>query len=546
MTESQPIVALDPADKLLFAEGEIQLDKPSDTVLKDLDKIWVGESKSFKELKVCLEIGSRYVLRKTKPIQEDFKIGVNLGNPGTYGCVKSCIERSSGKPWAVKEVNKWKFKNGELTRAFFSDLRSETRLMKEVHEHPSIIEIKCVYESIDMLSIVMTACSGGELFERIQADDGFSEKKASRLFADMLSAIFYIHSRGIMHCDLKPENFIFMNKSSGGNDDPGQIKLIDFGMAKVMRWRKYYKRMNGTPYYIAPEVLEGKYNQSCDMWSMGVILFILVFGFPPFFDTNTDGSNKVLAYKYIYKKITKGFHAKVQPGYGAWFPEDIKVSNDYKDLIARLLRTNVASRMTAEEALAHPWITKTSTLKTEPLPAIRSLRIFRRTCALKDDILRVLQDCKFLNRDQEAAVKKTFGLIDKDGDGIITAQELFEVMQQVDPNISLAEVKEIIVAVDVNGDNVLSLDEFLSARINRKVIQKEERLRKLFKCLDLDDSGALSAGEICAALESVRGEKLKKEEAVKLIEEVDTNKDGVIDYEEFMAMFKDTKGLKLK
>jgi len=199
--------------------------------------------------------------------------------------------------------------------------------------------------------------------------------------------------------------------------------------------------------------------------------------------------------------------------------------------------------MTAEEALAHPWITKTSSLKTEPLPAIRSLRIFKRTCALKNDILLLLQDCKFLNPDQEEAVKKTFKFIDKDGDGIITVEELFDVMKKVDPNITKDEVKEIILAVDVNGDNVLSMDEFLSARINRKVVQKEERLRKLFKCLDMDGSGALSVEELCAALESIRGKKLEKEDAEKLIKEVDTNNDGVIDYEEFLAMFKDESEL---
>jgi len=226
--------------------------------------------------------------------------------------------------------------------------------MKEVTDHPNIIEIKCVYESIDMLNIVMAACSGGELFTRIQADDGFSEQKASRVFADMLSAIFYLHSRGIMHCDLKPENFLFKDKASTSDGDVGTIKLIDFGMAKVVRWRKYHKRMNGTPYYIAPEVLRGKYNQSCDMWSMGVILFILVFGFPPFFDSDTSKKSKKLSHKAIYKKIHKGFIPEVQVGYGAWFPKDIKVSGEYKDLVSRLLRSNVASRMTAEEALAHP------------------------------------------------------------------------------------------------------------------------------------------------------------------------------------------------
>jgi len=206
-------------------------------------------------------------------------------------------------------------------------------------------------------------------------------------------------------------------------------------------------------------------------------------------------------------------------------------------LVTRLLRHDIASRLTAEEALAHPWITKGTSLKTEALPAIRSLRKFRRTCALKNDILKVLLDCKFLNRDQEAAVKQTFEVIDKDGDGVITSEELYEVLKQVDKDISRQEVKEVIIAVDVNGDDVLTLDEFLSARINRKVMQKEERLRKLFKCLDLDDSGLLSVDEVCAALESARGKKVMKMEVEKLIKEADVNHDGEIDYEEFLAMF---------
>jgi len=112
-----------------------------------------------------------------------------------------------------------------------------------------------------------------------------------------------------------------------------------------------------------------------------------------------------------------------------------------------------------------------------PLPAIRSLRIFKRTCALKNDILLLLQDCKFLNPDQEEAVKQTFKIIDKDGDGIITADELFDVMKQIDPNITKDEVKEITLAVDVNGDEVLTMDEFLNARINRKVVRRRRNVQ---------------------------------------------------------------------
>jgi len=109
--------------------------------------------------------------------------------------------------------------------------------MNEVQDHPSIIKIKRVFESIDVLFIIMSPCEGGELFQRIQANNGFSEKQASRIFRDMLSAIYYLHSRGIVHCDLKPENFLFKNRKTDSIsvEEQDVIKLIDFGMAKVIR-----------------------------------------------------------------------------------------------------------------------------------------------------------------------------------------------------------------------------------------------------------------------------------------------------------------------
>jgi len=198
--------------------------------------------------------------------------------------------------------------------------------------------------------------------------------------------------------------------------------------------------------------------------------------------------------------------------------------------------------LTAEEALAHPWITKNSILKTGPLRVIKSLRIFRRTCALKNDILRVLRDCEFLNWDQEAVVRETFNLIDKDGDGIVTSGELLKVIREIDKDISHEEVKEIIAAADYDGnDDVLTIDDFLSARINRKVVQKEERLRKLFHCLDIDRNGKLSSSDICSVLESVSGKKLIEEEVKNQISKIDTSNNGEIDYEDFLAMFKQSK-----
>jgi len=523
----------DPTDELLSRHQPSDLDKSKDQILFDLDVIWFGKGESLKKLRKCLRGGSRWVLRKTTPIQEQYIIGNNMGNPGSYGCVKSCIHKITKEKFAVKTIKKWIFPDRKLTKVFFKDLRQEIRLMNEVQDHPSIIRINRVFESIDVLFIIMSPCEGGELFQRIQANNGFSEKHASRIFHDMLSAIYYLHSRGIVHCDLKPENFLFKNRKTEPNEDA--IKLIDFGMAKVIRWRKYHKRMRGTPYYMAPEVIEGRYNSSCDMWSMGIILFVMVYGFPPFFQHKPSQVN---APDGIYSKIAQGFEPKVKSGYGPWFPRKIPVSHEFKDLLARLLRINISARMTAEEALAHPWISRNCDLQTEPLCVIKSLRLFRRTCALKNDILRVLCECRFLNRTQETAVRETFRRIDTDGDGVITLEELFRVMSDVDPEISKEEVREIIYAVDLDENNtVLTIDDFLSARINRKVTQNEERLRKVFQSIDIDRNGKLSSSDICSVLESVSGRRLPLKEAKKHILAIEGNIDGEIDYEVFLKMF---------
>ena len=119
---------------------------------------------------------------------------------------------------------------------------------------------------------------------------------------------------------------------------------------------KITKKRNGTPYYIAPEVLAGHYNEACDIWSLGVILFIMIFGYPPFFDENEGKNARDKSDAIIYKKIKQGFQAKVLNGYGAWFPADNPVSSQCRDMISRMLRKSIADRMTAEEAIEHPWL----------------------------------------------------------------------------------------------------------------------------------------------------------------------------------------------
>lgn len=531
--------------------------------LQQLDKLWkqfpVNSPKIAKtkeQLKNCTKPNSLWICRQTPHLSDYYKIGKVLGSPGQYGICKEVLRKKDGKLFAVKIINKRKYnKDKQLTSNFFNELRAETYLLAKANDHPNIISYHEIFEDIHHFYIVMDHCGGGELFDRISREQKFSEKMAGNLFRQMMSALYYIHSLGIAHCDLKPENFLFET-----SDDNSRILLIDFGMAKVVEWRKYYKAINGTPYYIAPEVLHGKYNEVCDMWSMGVILFIMIFGFPPF-HCSKQSISQSQSDGIIFKKIKKGFTPKVLANYGSWFPDTIPVSSKCRDLIARLLRKNVADRLTAEEALEHQWLQQSITiegkeevnlykeqLQLQPIkrvinsPILNSLRGFTNSkTGLQTQILGLLQKCNYLNTNQTKSVREFFDAADKDGDGRVSAQELFSALKQVDKDITMADVQSILTSIDDDNNGYIDYDELLSSRINRKLQSNEDRLRKVFELLDFDKSGKISKQELQSALESIDNKKLTDKQCDELIKECDKDGDGEIDFEEFIQLFRAAK-----
>eukprot|EP01083_Nonionella_stella_P061795 160909_1 len=520
----------------------------------DLNKLWVnfneGSSqfnKAAKQMRNCTDKGSLFVCRKTPSIHMFYKLGKLLGSPGQYGICKEavCIEKGNPnykKRFAVKIINKRKYSNQSLTHSLFNELRAETQLLSLAHEHPNIITYHQVFEDVQHLYIVMNYCGGGELFERISRDQKFSEQKASNLFRQMMSCLYYIHQLGIAHCDLKPENFIFET-----DKEDSAILLIDFGMAKIVQWRKYHKVINGTPYYIAPEVLSGKYNELCDMWSMGVILFVMVFGYPPFHSADATLSPKQ-SDAVIFKQIKQGFKAKVLSGFGPWFPQSIPVSKGCKDLISRLLRIKVADRLTSEEALEHQWLKQS--IDTNPIKKVmnssilNSLRGFNSgmndaKSGLQAQILGLLHKCNYLNNNQTKSVQEFFEVADKNGDGRITEKELYDALKQVDPDITNEDVRSILTAIDADNDGFMDCDELLSSRIARKLQSNEDRLRKVFCLLDFDKSGKISPTELKQALDAIElDQKLSAAKCHDLIKECDADGDGEIDFEEFIQLFR--------
>jgi calcium/calmodulin-dependent protein kinase I len=249
-----------------------------------------------------------------------------------------CTEKASGKNWAVKIVGREGKSDDEKRMEI---ILTEIKILKVVN-HQNIVNLKDIFEDQDSIYIVMENISGGELFEKIVELSHYSEKEASQIIRQVLSGVSHLHEKRIVHRDLKPENLLLSSKESNAD-----IKITDFGLSEIFDEGKpiLMTRAVGTPGYLAPEVLELldnniPYGKEVDLWGIGVILYILLCGFPPFYGDNDDE---------VYDKIVAGNWRFLSPYWDG-------VSDSAKDLITNLLVLDPTKRFTAAQALAHPWI----------------------------------------------------------------------------------------------------------------------------------------------------------------------------------------------
>jgi calcium-dependent protein kinase len=255
-------------------------------------------------------------------------------------------------------------------------------------------------------------------------------------------------------------------------------------------------------------------------------MFVMLFGFPPFWaDPQKYGQ---LTDEMIYRAIKKGFKPVTRAGYGAFFPADIPCSNSAKDLITKLLKTDVADRYSAEEALEHPWLRGETASEKPIVPSVvKSLKAFNKQNKFKNSVLHVLS--YVLSDDQIDALKIAFQALDKNGDGTVTAQEMKEALS----DLSNEELENIFKNADLDGDGTISYDELIVSAVQRKIMSKEERLLAVFRKLDKNGDGHITVEELKEAIGDGN--------AGSLIQEVDSNNDGVVDYEEFLRAWGESK-----
>jgi serine/threonine protein kinase len=216
----------------------------------------------------------------------------------------------------------------------------EVAILKKIGDHPHIVKLVRVDRTKKHFLIAMELLLGGELFERICAREKYTEEDARVVTKQLLDAIAFLHKQNVAHRDLKPENVIYATKS-----DNSLVKVTDFGFANVYDPENRFVNTCGTPLYVAPEILDGvAYDVQCDMWSLGVIVFILLCGYPPFFGDDDDE---------LFYRIRHAHYEFLSPH---WDP----ISSEAKDFLVKLFELNPRKRMTAVDALAHPWISKIS------------------------------------------------------------------------------------------------------------------------------------------------------------------------------------------
>lgn len=430
-----------------------------------------------------------------------------------YEVLKEIGDGSYGKVFQVNHIHsktKRAMKSIPLSQTIDLDqLMIEVNVLKEL-DHPNIVRIFEVINDSKFLNIVMEQCTGGELYERIKKSSHFSESLASQYMFDIVSAIKYCHEAKLVHRDLKPENVLFESSKKDA-----RLKIIDFGTSKYFKPNEKMQKFIGTSYYVAPEVIDKNYDEKCDVWSLGIMLYAMLCGFPPFLgETNEEIFGKIKNNKVSFKS------------------ENWKcVSKEVKSLIRRMLIKDPIKRPTIHEIYLDPWIqNKKSKVSDMPIAGktLENMHNFQVECNLKKITMSYIVS-QLIVSEEVNDLREIFHSLDKNGDGKLSKEELLEGFQEGSGIIGF-NIDKIFQECDADGNGYVDYTEFLVAASNWQNLASKERLKAAFKAYDQDGNGRISPQELVNALKS---SGIEKKIIKDMIEAADTNGDGEMDFDEF-------------
>lgn len=454
---------------------------------------------------------------------------------GCNGLVVMATGRHDDRKYALKKIQKSKVQAKALKQ-----LTAEVEIYLTL-DHPHIAALRDVYETETEIALLTECCEGGELYARLSTAGTYAEADAAEATRQMLLAVGYLHAHNVVHRDLKLENFLYESK-----EDKAPLKLIDFGFAKVWDPSTLMMASCGSIAYVSPDVLKCQgYTNKCDMWSLGVIVFMLLVGYPPFHGSEKDMRANIMGAKVDWSHKSR------------WK----NVSQEALDFVKCLLVKEPAQRLDAKEALNHRWLAAARSSKQAPLlnkDALRSLRRYADASRVRRAVLQLL--AQELAPDETRELRTVFLDIDKSGHGTIRLADLKEAIRGTrggqsptrspvssagyaspktpkTPASQLRRSKSEVIdrlfqVIDSNSDEQIYYSDFLAATLDARSRLRQETVRAAFHRLDADSSGTISADD----MRKVIGATFEGVDVELLVREADTAGKGEVGFNDFIRI----------
>ena len=483
-----------------------------------IEKSKLGQKLIAAEMNVQVKQETLIIQEKGNPSKK-YKPTKILGS-GSFGSVYEAKNTIFQNTVAMKVIKK--DPNNEIDE---QEIKNEIDILKKL-SHPNIVKIYEFYISNSHYYIITEFCKEGELFSYIK--NKYSERQLAVLFYQVFSGLWYLHDNKILHRDIKLEN-IMISKKEKDNESGEElfwVKIIDFGTAKIFEKNKKEKDVVGSSYYIAPEVLKQNYNEKCDTWSVGVILYMMLVGRAPF-----DGKDD----EEIISKINSG-------EYNSKEPRLLKHSPEVRDLVSKLLQKDLSRRYSAKEALGHPWFEKYggrslfSNFKREEIETyINNLINYSFNSKIQQLVIAFLVH-NLPNDESSINVLKLFRYFNKSGNCKLTKEELMNGLYDFkDKNEVNNVVDHLFALLDGDNNGYIEFEEFLRACVDKKTILTSTYLKYAFKFLDKEKTGTLNTEKIIKAF-VLKSNKILEAVFNNTLNSVDRDGDGIINFEEFQEL----------